>query len=675
MKSPRPDLVVAAGTAVLLLACFVVFWPAIRGEFLWDDILNIVSNPVIQRDSGLLDIWLCRRDVFDYYPLTWTTWWVEWHTWRRATPGYHVLNILLHAGAACMLWRALLRLRLSGAFVAALVFAVHPVSVETVAWISERKNTLSMFLLSVTLVLHLDAETAEERRRRRGLYWASVVTFALALLAKPSVVLLPACLLALAWWRTGRITRRDVLRSIPFFVISAAVSIITVLVHHARSIITAEVRTDGFASRLVGAGRAVWFYLSKLVWPAELSFIYPRWNLDARSLAQWLPLVALVGLAGLLFTLRNRIGRGPLAALACYVALLMPILGFIDVYFMRYSLVSDHWQYPAEIAAIAALVGTATTLLRRLPPSIFAAVSVALSTCVCLALGGLTWREAHVYRTNATLWADVIKHHPSSAIAHNNYGAELWAMGRRDEARAHYRRSIELDPRSWEGYVSMGLSYIQEGSLDDAIDWFRQALGRHGSGKDPRIRLADALLVQGDNTQALDYYEQALAADPTSPVDRAIVGTLLEQHGRVAPAMKLYREQAQSFPDDPEGWFRLADALLRHGQSNEAGAAFAQARRASAGNHVTLTSLGSRMIVAGHPELAVDALKDAVRARPDYGPAHNHLGRAFEALGQLDEAARAYAEAIRVQPGFQEAADNLARVRRPTSAPATRSSP
>src|SRR5688572_4232226 len=227
MKFSRDDAMIAAGVGLMCLTAFVVYWPAVHGEFIWDDFINIVNNPLMRSDTGLADAWLARKGTFDYYPLTWTTWWLEWRAWRRETTGYHVLNILLHAGAAAMWWRVLVRLRVPGAFVAAMVFLVHPVNVESVAWITERKNTLSMPLLGVALALYLDSD---EGRGRRGLYWGSVAVFALSLLAKPVPVALAAVLPVLAWWRRGRVMRADVRAALPFAAAAAVVAVITIVV-------------------------------------------------------------------------------------------------------------------------------------------------------------------------------------------------------------------------------------------------------------------------------------------------------------------------------------------------------------------------------------------------------------------------------------------------------------
>lgn len=662
MKLGRADAKIAGGVAVLLLAAFWVNWRALHGEFIWDDVNNITGNPVMHSSRGLIDIWLAGPDVYDYYPVTWTTWWLEWRAWRKDTVGYHVLNVLLHAGAAGMLWRVFARLRVPGAFTAALLFVVHPTTVESVAWISERKNTLSLLLLAVTMALHLDSEAGDNPLRRRRFHWAAIVTFALALLSKPSGVMLPFVLLALAWWRRGRVTRRDVWTSAPFFAVSAGVSVVTVLVHHARGIGGVDVRSDGPLSRLAGAGWAVWHYLYKIIWPADLAFIYPRWELDPSNARHWLPLAALVALFAALYLGRRVWGRAPVAAMACYVALLLPILGFVNVYFMRFSLVSDHWQYAACPVVIALIVAAVASALQRLGPVVRSAGSVTLAGVACVALGLLSWREAHHYQTNAGLWAEAVRDNPRAALARNNHGAELWRMGRKDEARASFLLAIELDPGFGEPYLAMGGSYVSEQQPAEAITWFRKAVARSGGGTDPRLRLADALVTAGMSEEAVEWYGLALADDPAILDVRPKLAVLYEQQGQPARAVELYREHARRQSDDTEAWFLLGGALAHHGTPAESRRAFAESRRLSEGDHVALNAMGARLLTAGLPEHAADALRDAIRANPDYGPAHNALGKALEALNRPDESAAEFRAALRVQPGFREAQINLDRV-------------
>jgi tetratricopeptide (TPR) repeat protein len=463
---------------------------------------------------------------------------------------------------------------------------------------------------------------------------------------------------------------------VPFFAASLAVSVVTIFVHHARSMVNTIVRTDGFAGRLATSAWCVWFYLYKLLWPAHLAFLYPRWEVNPRRLLHWLPLVALVGVLLGLFLLRRRIGRGALIALLAYVALLFPVLGFVDVYFMRYSFVADHWQYHAGFVVIAAVVAAATHALRRLSgktnrrPAVVAGSLLASGVCIVLAVE--SWHEAHHYQNGMTVWAEAIRDNPTNGILHSNYGAELLAAGRKDEARRYFLRAIELDPTPSEPYLGMGASYMP-GDPATALEWYQRAVGKEGTAGHPRGFVGEALLALGRTDEAMASFELALADHPVNPRYRGTVARLEMERGNPGRAAELYRDEIHDWPRYPENWYNLADALAAAGKTDEARKALAEACRRAKGNHGLINGFGSQFLVGGRPELAEQALREAIRLQPDYGPAHANLGRALEALNRPVEAEAEYAEALRVQPGFRDAAQALARLQqtRSSTRPAT----
>ena len=368
--------------ALLVLATVLAYQPVWHAGFVWDDDALLTANPLVQTGwPGLRDIWSGTK-YHDFVPLTLTTFWVEWHLWADDPLGYHLVNVALHALSAVLLWRVLKRLSIPGAALAAAFFAVHPVNAESVAWIAERKNTLAMVFYLVSLLLYLQSEDAQEARIEDGgskmapapssilydvpsslLYCLSVLSFALALLSKTAVAPLPLVLLGLAWWRRGRVELRDLVRSVPFFALAAATALACLWFQHKVIGPTLlDVRHGTFWSRLAGAGGAVWFYLYKALVPLNLSFVYPRWQIEAANLLSWVPDLLLVLAFAASWRYRRGWGRAVLFALAYFVLMLLPALGFVNIYFMQFSLVADHWQYFSIIGPLALVASALATI-------------------------------------------------------------------------------------------------------------------------------------------------------------------------------------------------------------------------------------------------------------------------------------------------------------------------
>ena len=357
---PRVEIT-GAGVALLILLTVAAYLPAMRGGFVFDDHPLITENRLVKANDGLYRFW-CTTDAPDYYPLTWSLWWVEWRFWGNRATGYHVVNVLLHAINAVLVWRILRRLEIPGAWLAGLVFALHPVNVATAAWISEQKNTLSMFFYAAAILLYLRFD--EECRWRW--YVLSLASFLLALLGKSAVVMLPVVLLGCAWWKRGRVQRRDFLRSVPFFVLSLASGLLTVWFQQYRALEGHAVGMGGFASRLAMAGQVPWFYLEKTLLPFNLTVVYPKWEIPASRWISYVPGMVLVGCLAWFWWKRKTWGRPLLFGLGYFVGTLFPVLGFFDQGFYSHSLVADPWQYYAIIGVIALAVAGGMQICRRM---------------------------------------------------------------------------------------------------------------------------------------------------------------------------------------------------------------------------------------------------------------------------------------------------------------------
>ena len=486
--------------AGLLAVTLVAYGPALRGEFLWDDDAH-VTRPELRSWQGLGRIWFELDATQQYYPLLHTVFWVQWHLWGDSTLGYHVVNVVLHVAAAVLGALVLRRLEVPGAYLAAAIFALHPVHVESVAWLSELKNTLSaVFYLSAALLyLRFD-----ESRHNRW-YGAAFALFLLGLLSKTVTATLPAALLVIFWWQRGRLSwRRDGLPLVPWFVVGALAGVFTAAVE--RKLIGAEGESFDLTAieRCLIAGRAMWFYLGKLVWPADLMFMYPRWNIDATAWWQYLFPAAALALFGGLWWLRRRT-RSPLAGMLFFVGTLFPALGFLNVYPFRYSFVADHFQYLASWGVISlAAAGLALWLGRRHQWQ--HPVGYAVCFVLLTALAGLTRQQSRMYAGFETLFRTTIARNPTCWMAYNNLGIALAERGQVDEASEHFRRSLEIKPDYAEAHNNLSVALQQQGKLDDAIAHAQTALRFNPNYAECHFHLGNTLSQKGQVDEAIGHF-------------------------------------------------------------------------------------------------------------------------------------------------------------------------
>jgi tetratricopeptide (TPR) repeat protein len=615
---------------VLVVVTVVAYLPALSGSFVWDDDAWTTGITALLRDvSGLCSMWFRPTALQQYYPLSGTTFWLDYHLWGFWTMPYHLENVLLHAACALLFWRLLRRLETPGAWLAGAIFALHPVMVESAAWITERKNVLSLLLYLGALLAYgrfnsFWKEDSGSGPRPWRAYALASLLFLGALLAKTTTFSFPAVILLIGWWKRGRIRwREDVLPTLPLFALSLGCCLVTGWLEKTHVGAREEYFPLTFLDRCLIAGRATWFYVGKLLWPVNLSFTYPMWPFDVHSWPQWLyPLTAVGTLVGL-WLARRRIGRGPAAAAFFFIGALFPLLGFMNVYGMRFSYVWDHWVYLPSlglIALAAALAARAADALRA------PRVSSAVAAIVLVALGATTWSRARVYRGPESLWQDAVNKNPECWEARNNLGAALFRRGDIRDAIGHYQQALRINPHDPEAPYSLGVLMLQLNDAPKAIEYFQRAVRIEPDFTVAHNRLGLALFQQGRVPEAVTQFKQALQINPGFADAQNNLGFVLLRAGKLDEAIEHYEEAVRLKPD------------------------FAEAQN----------NLGFALMQAGKLERAIEHYEVAVRLNPRFAEAHNNLGLALFKQGRALEAIAHFREALRIKPGFAEAQSNLA---------------
>jgi len=466
---------------LLILLVLLAYTPIWHAGFIWDDDVVLTANPCIVGPLGLKEVW--TTSAADICPLVLTTFWVEHALWGLEPLPYHLVNIVMHGACAVLLWRVLRSLRVPGAWLGAALWTLHPVEVESVAWITEMKNTESclFFLLSILFfVRHARAKELNERNGGGWNYGLSLLFAALAMASKSSTVILPVVLCLCAWWIEGRWHWRNVARVAPMFLMSVAASAVSIWTQGLQLATATDPQwVRAWPQRLATAGDAIWFYLGKLLWPDPLIAIYPRWQIDARQWVSFLPLLLAVILLFSILCLKRRSGvagsRACFLAFAYFMTALLPVLGLIDTFVFRFSLVFDHFQYLASIGPLAlagaGLVRSAEFVLPKRPR-----VQSALCAGLLLILGMATWQRTLVYQSEEILWSDTLAKNPNSWLGNNNLGDALLQKGQLGDAIKQYQMALKINPNFALAHANLGVAFIRKGQLEDGISEFQEAL-------------------------------------------------------------------------------------------------------------------------------------------------------------------------------------------------------
>jgi tetratricopeptide (TPR) repeat protein len=551
----------AALLSLLVLLVFVSYAPVRSAGFIWDDDQYVTENATLKDGDGLLAIWLQPGATPQYYPLVFTSFWLENHLWGLNPLGYHLVNVSLHALNALCLWRVLLLLGVPGAWYAAALFGLHPVHVESVAWITERKNVLSGTFYFLSLLAYLRFRPLQPGPQRLHVWYAlALVLFLCALLSKTVTCSLPAVLVLLLWWQHGRVTRQDALYLTPFFALGLALALVTVQLekHHVGALGPAWNFTP--VDRCLIAGRALCFYAGKLLWPTELTFIYPRWHIDEHVWWQYLFPAAVLGVIALLWLLRRPLGRGPLVAVLIFAGTLVPALGFFNVYPMLFSFVADHFQYLASAALLSLFAAGAVTAVARVPR-----VGLLL-VAPLVVLGTLTYLQCQVYRDAETVWTDTLAKNPECWVAHHNLATIYLKTRHYPEAAEHTAQTLRLypeQPLAHANLVTLALLLDQQGQVDAAVRAVDLALVYNTNNSDAHLLRGHFHEKAGDLNAAEREYLESLRVKPAQAQACYSLGRLLLEQGRAGEAERYLSQAVDLDPNNPTFRAALASARAR----------------------------------------------------------------------------------------------------------------
>jgi protein O-mannosyl-transferase len=639
---------------LLFAATLAVYYPAWNGQPVWDDDAHM-TRPDLRSAEGLARIWTQLGATQQYYPLVHSVFWIEHRLFGDATIGYHILNILLHFFSALLIVTILRRLDIPGAWLAAGIFALHPVMVESVAWISELKNTLSGVFFFGAGLAYLNFDVKREKKH----FVIAFLLFLFGLLAKSTIATLPAALLVVFWWKRGRIVwKRDAAPLLPFFVIGIISGLFTAWVE--RRLIGAVGGEFDFTiiDRSLIAGRAVWFYLYKLFWPADLIFTYPRWQIDAATVWQYLFPAALLFAVGLFWRLRNR-SRTPLAALLYFMGMLFPSLGFFNIYPFRYSFVADHFQYFASIGpitAVATCIAQGTGLLRERfrRPALWLVCGILISVLYLL-----SWKQSGMYFNAETLYRTTIQKNPDSWMAHTNIGHLLTDKGQTDEAMAHLEKAVQLAPHSGEAHNNLGVLLARIGRTDEAMAQYKKAVELEPNLVKPHNNLGILLGKTGRTDEAMVHFQKALELNPDFIEAHNNLGVLLKKMGRTDEAMMHFRKVLGLNPNDVEAQNSLGLLLANMGRTDEAMAHYQKALELNPKYPDAHNNLGFLLAKIGRKGDAMAHYLKALELNPDFVEAHNNIGILLAETGHGDEAMVHFLRSIELKPNSADAHYNM----------------
>jgi len=619
---------------ILIGAVILTYLPVWRAGYLWDDDIYLTTNPCIVGPFGLKEIW--TTSASDICPLVMSTFWVEHALWGLAPLPYHLVNVVMHGACAVLLWQVLRGLRVPGAWLGAALWALHPVQVESVAWIIEMKNTESALFFLLSIFFFVKWLRTEDLGGRTGVGWNYMLTLlfaAMAMASKSSTVVLPVVLCLCAWWVEGRWQWRNLASVALVFLMSVAAAGVSIWTQGLQLADAPDPQwARSWPERLAAAGDAVWFYLGKLVWPHPLIAIYPRWQIDAGQWFSYLPLLAVVIVLFVLWLKRESSLRPCFFIFAYFLVALLPALGLIDNFIFRHSLVFDHLQYLASMGPLA-LAGAG--LVRMADFVIPGKLPLQSGLCagLLLVLGFLSWHRASVFQSEETLWTDALAKNPNTWAGHNNLGEALLHKGQTDQAIIEYQKALDINPYDAQAQNNLGNAFLQKGEVDEAIKQYQKAMTISPGYAEARYNLGGAYLQKGQVDAAIRQYQSALAISPDYVEALYNLGNALLQKGQVDAAMTQYRKALKINPNYVDASNNLGSLLLQEGRADEAIEQFQQALKSNPRYANAYNNMGNALLQKGELEAAIAQYEKALEINPNYADARNNLAAARQAAG------------------------------------------
>lgn len=585
----------------LLIAVLVAYGPALPAGFVWDDDVYVTNDTMLTKPDALRRIWFSFDSLAGYFPLTLTTFYAERGLWALNPAGYHLVNILLHAANAILVWQLLKQLRVPGAWLAGTIFALHPVQVESVAWITERKNVLMGFFFLLSLLAWRNFADEQSKHRWR-FYTLALVFYILALCAKTTACTLPAGLILILWLRKIPTSGKRWAQVAPFVVIGIGMGLIAMSWERYHHDTQGKLFEIAWLQRGLIASHAIWFYAAKIFWPANLTVAYPRWTILPTHLAAYLWVAVTAVSAVFVWWLRRWTGRGVEAAVVFFVATLAPMLGLIMHHFYMYSFVADHFQYLASLGLIALVAAGIEMGLRKIHWGKRALRPVLYAT-VMITLGVLTWNQSEMYADAETLWQTTLRHNPDSLLAQANLGSIAFKDGQLEEASTHFQKILQKNPDCAGIHYNLGLCLFQAGRIDEAMAEYKKELDLYPDNAEAHNNLGQALAFKGQQKEAIAEYQRALALAPDLSVAQDNLGLALLKDQKVDEAIVQFKAAVQSDPSTPGVQNNLGIAFTKIGQFKQAVRHFEKALEINADDLAACNNLA--WLLATAPDASV----------------------------------------------------------------------